>query len=133
MKRVYKIKIISFFPQVPPRHPKNRLKTLRRFALEWLADNFKNYSDEEKAAKAGLRIYNRFAPRFDESLNASGKPTWGGRLAALVEDECFFYDPNSEHGGRTRRQVSADEGGDQGIIIDFQHSVKQPFNKTGHC
>ena len=119
MKRLYKIKIISFFPQVPPRHPKNRLKTLRRFALEWLADNFKNYSDEEKAAKAGLRIYNRFAPRFDESLNASGKPTWGGRLAALVEDECFFYDPNSEHGGRTRRQVSADEGGDQGIIIDF--------------
>jgi len=99
--------------KVPPRHPKNRLKTLRRFALEWLADNFKNYSDEEKAAKAGERIYNRFAPRFDESLNDSGKPTWGGRLAALVNDDCFFYDPNTTHGGRARRQVSADEGGDQ--------------------
>jgi len=99
--------------KVPPRHPKNRLKTLRRFALEWLADNFKNYSDEEKAAKAGERIFNRFAPRFDESLNDSGKPLWGGRLAALVNDECFFYDPNTTHGGRARRQVSDEEGGDQ--------------------
>lgn len=103
--------------KVPPRHPRNRLKTLRRFALEWLADNFRDYqASSEQGRKAGKRIYDRFAPRFNDAQNDNGKPTWGGRMAALVdnaEKDCFFYDSSTAHGGRARRQVAEDEGGDE--------------------
>lgn len=96
--------------KVPPRHPKNRLKTLRRFALEWLADNFRDYQTAtEQGQKAGKRLYDRFSPRFSEDH-------WFGRMNGLINDEekdCFFYDPNSPHGGRSRRQATADEGGNE--------------------
>jgi len=97
--------------KVPPRHPKNRLKTLRRFALEWLETNFLNYqAATERGRAAGERIYNRFAPRFSNDAEDS---YWFYRLNGLVTDDCFFYDPNSPHGGRSRRQVTDSEGGDE--------------------
>jgi len=102
--------------KVPPRHPSARLRTLRRFALEWLSENFKDTDEVPKgdvlypAYIYGIRQHDRYAKRFNDQ-------NWGGRLAELVNTKCFYYDRNSSHGGpnpngRRRRSLPADEGGE---------------------
>jgi len=104
--------------KVPPRHPSARLRTLRRFALQWLSDNFKNKEEGQKQKGDegypgyiyGIRQHNRYAKRFNDE-------NWGGRLAGLIDTKCFFYDKDSTHGGpnpngRRRRSLPADEGGE---------------------
>lgn len=84
--------------KVPPRHPSGRLRTLSRFTEEWLDKNFRNLlPPDHKGDNNGERIANRFSKRFKN---------WIGRMKGLIEDsdkDCFFFDANSPHGGRTRR------------------------------
>jgi len=97
--------------KVPPRHPTQRLKTLRRFAKEWLNDNFKDDDYSKAQTASGLRNIERFSKRIDARYN---QLRW---LALLGTDDeiahpkdadkdikaCFFYDPTTQHGGRERR------------------------------
>jgi len=97
--------------KVPPRHPTQRLRTLRRFAKEWLNDNFQDDDFSKAQTAAGLRNIERFTKRIEARYN---QLRW---LALLGTDDeiahpkdadkdikaCFFYDPNTEHGGRERR------------------------------
>lgn len=89
--------------KVPPRHPKSRLRTLVRFSEEWLENNFRNLlPTDHKGEKNGNRIADRFSARFTN---------WTTRLQGLIDDsdkDCFFFDPNAPHGGRTRRDDDYD-------------------------
>jgi hypothetical protein len=102
--------------KVPPRHPRNRLKTLTRFTQEWLTKNFRNLlAESHPGDQNGERLANRFTKRFNY---------WGARLQKLVDDkekECFFFDPNSPHGGRTRR----DENGTVDEHDDYAYDYSE--------
>jgi len=90
--------------KVPPRHPQSRLRTLTRFTDEWLTKNFEDLLPaEHKGDVNGERLADRFKKRFEN---------WTSRLQALVDDtekDCFYYDPNAPHGGRSRRDGHEDE------------------------
>lgn len=90
--------------KVPPRHPSGRLRTLSRFTEEWLNKNFRNMLPKDhKGSDNGARLADRFSKRFKN---------WIGRMKGLINDadkDCFFFDPTSPHGGRTRRESPLDE------------------------
>ena len=93
--------------KVPPRHPQQRLRTLLRFADEWLDDNFRARREEdEKGYNSGVRLADRFARTFQN---------WGGRLKEAIDRKCFYYDENSPHGGKTKRSV---DDGNSGTNLD---------------
>lgn len=105
--------------KVPPRHPSGRLRTLSRFTEEWLNKNFRNLLPaDHKGDDNGERIANRFSKRFKN---------WIGRMRGLIDDQdkdCFFFDPTSAHGGRTRRQTlpeAADES-ETNLDRDYDYS-----------
>jgi hypothetical protein len=86
--------------KVPPRHPRQRLKTLLRFGKEWLADNFVTAANNEKTKRFGNRLRDRYTKRFDN---------WTARMQVASMKECFFFDPeNLPHGGRNRRDDEQD-------------------------
>ena len=60
------------FIQVPPRHPRNRLRTLTRFSKEWLDVNLRNFDTEDKKLR---RRGGAYADRFSERFS-----TWSARL-----------------------------------------------------
>lgn len=111
--------------KVPPRHPTQRLKTLRRFAKQWLDTNFADDSYNKAQAATGTRNILRFSKRIDTRYNQL-------RWLALrgTEDEfphpkdsdkdiqpCFFFDPDEPHGGRPKRDD--DYADDENLDDDY--------------
>lgn len=104
--------------KVPPRHPTQRLKTLRRFAKEWLNDNFQNDEFSKAQTNAGLRNIERFTTRIERryqqlrwlALNGSPDAVPHPRKPGEKDVKaCFFYDPDQPHGGRPRERRDDDD------------------------
>ena len=68
MKEIWRKRYV----QVPPRHPRNRLRTLTRFSKEWLDVNLRNFDTEDKKLR---RRGGAYADRFSERFS-----TWSARL-----------------------------------------------------
>lgn len=83
--------------KVPPRHPSQRLTTLINFGIEWCHDNLRNIDPD---SVRGDRLADRFETRFT---------IWGAKLRKLVEEDCFYFDPDAPNGGpapsRSRRAM----------------------------
>jgi hypothetical protein len=91
---------------------------LRRFAKEWLNDNFQDDEYSKAQTASGLRNIERFTKRIDARYN---QLRWLALKGSNDEEEyskkpekditpCFFYDPDQPHGGRPRdRRDDEDE------------------------
>lgn len=101
--------------KVPPRHPRSRLRTLTRFTTEWMDKNFRELlPSDHKGNENGERLADRFSGRFKN---------WSERLKILVDDsdkDCFFYDANAPHGGRTRRDGDEEDVEEESTEDDSQ-------------
>jgi hypothetical protein len=103
--------------KVPPRHPTQRLKTLRRFAKEWLNENFKDDEWSKAQTAAGLRNIARFTERIENryqqlrylALKGSNDEIEHFRKPSRDIKPCFFYDPDQPHGGRPRERRDDDD------------------------
>lgn len=103
--------------KVPPRHPTQRLKTLRRFAKEWLNDNFQDDEYSKAQTAAGLRNIERFTKRIENrynqlkwlALKGSNDEIEHWRNSDKDIQPCFFYDPDQPHGGRPRDRREDDD------------------------
>ena len=135
--------LLNLLVQVPPRHPTQRLKTLRRFAKEWLNDNFKDDDYSKAQTASGLRNIERFSKRIDARYN---QLRWLALKGSNDEIElekngetidkniklCFFYDPEQPHGGRPRdRRDDDDENLGKFLNISFCQKKVATFNKNG--
>jgi hypothetical protein len=112
--------------KVPPRHPTQRLKTLRRFAKEWLKDNFEDEDLSKAQAAAGVRNTIRFEKRIERRYNQlrwlalKGTPNEIAHPWNQDKDiqPCFFYDPEQPHGGRPKNRRKRDDGDDYDENLD---------------
>jgi len=106
--------------KVPPRHPTQRLKTLRRFAKEWLNDNFQDDDYSKAQTASGLRNIERFSKRIEirynqlrwlalKGSNDEFEYTKNGEKVDKDIKKCFFYDPEQPHGGRPRDRRDDDD------------------------
>lgn len=111
--------------KVPPRHPTQRLKTLRRFAKEWLNDNFQDDEYTKAQTATGLRNIERFTKRIDARYN---QLRWLAHVGSDNEIDhfrnsdkdikaCFFFDPSEPHGGRPRDRRDDDD--DENLDDDY--------------
>lgn len=108
--------------KVPPRHPRNRLRTLTRFSKEWLDVNLRNFDTEDKKLR---RRGGAYADRFSERFS-----TWSARLLRIVDQpdrDCFFFDPQAPHGGKQKREAGDEpsenaENSENNSDIEYDYS-----------
>jgi hypothetical protein len=64
----------------------------------------------DKGSKSADRLTERFSVRFG---------IWEAKLQALVDKECFYYNTETPHGGRVRREEDSDLESDEQPISEF--------------
>ena len=93
------------------------MKTLRRFAKEWLNDNFQDDEYSNAQTAAGLRNIERFTRRIEArysqlkwlALKGTNDEFEHPKDPAKDIKLCFFYDPDQPHGGRPRDRRDDDD------------------------
>ena len=64
----------------------------------------------DKGSKSADRLTERFSVRFG---------IWEAKLQALVDKECFYYNTETPHGGRVRREEDSDLESDEQPFSEF--------------
>ena len=104
---------------------------MRRFAKEWLNDNFQDDDYSKAQTASGLRNIERFSKRIEirynqlrwlalKGSNDEFEYTKNGEKVDKDIKKCFFYDPEQPHGGRPRdRRDDDDENLGKFLNISF--------------
>lgn len=104
--------------KVPPRHPRQRLRTLKRFALEWITDNLETNKLNKIVPDGRFEHYKqRFIRRADRFkwlsyVGENGEEDSINLESDDLEEEfkkkkiipCFYYNSTTTHGGRSKRK-----------------------------